>query len=210
MQESEKNAAVATGKENVHRSGHRFSEHERIDQETIAAFCQGDTKAFDIIYLTYRENIEDFLTRLTSSPGTAQEITQELFVYFWEHRASVDPKQNVKGFLFTMARNRAINYIKREKRLEGLPDSFDEQSGAASASPHEYIIAEETRLLLELAVLNMPEQRREVYTLSEEGYSYEQIAQKLGITQENARKHLSRARKDLKILRNLILFFSVI
>lgn len=188
----------------------RFKNNGHVTRETLEDLCAGIHQAYDIIYLTYKEKLEEFLSKLTGSRDAANEILQVIFVYLWEKRESINPDQSIKGYLFTAAKNEAIRYMKRNRQFSELPSGYENLEGNEGIAPDQDMIAEETRLMIEIAISNMPEQRRMVYKMSLDGFSYEQIAQKLKITQENARKHVSLARKDLDQMLYLIYFFMLL
>lgn len=183
---------------------YRYVSDGRVTKEVVIGLRNGDPEAFDIIYLTYKNIIEKFLERLTGSHDHAQEATQEIFVYLWEKHEKINPDQSIMGYLFRAARNEIYKSYRNISKYGDLPFNYDNDLNSVSLAPDEEIIAKETKLLLDIAVANMPEQRQAVYRLNEQGLSYEEIADKLNITKENARKHLSLARKDLTTLRNLI------
>lgn len=179
-----------------------------VDHHTIARLRAGNPEAFDVVYMTYKNAITAFLFRLTGSEDLAEEITQVVFVTLWEKRAYLDPDQSVKSYLYKIAKNEVLMQGRHSSKYSNLPDGYEEEYTInTSHAPDEEYIANETRLLFEIALNRMPEQRKQVYQLKQEGLSYEEIAERLNISQESARKHWSRARKDLEALRTVILLF---
>lgn len=176
-----------------------------VSHEVLTALRNGDHRAYDIVYLSYKDSLELFLTKLTGSHEDAREILQQIFIILWHRRESIDPTGNIKGYLFTIAKNTTLKFFEQRKRFRELTPFDDSLHLAENASADDAIIAEDTRLLLEIAVNNLPRQRREVYKLSFEGLSYDEIAARLDITPANARKHLSLARKQLSEVLRLIL-----
>lgn len=189
------------------KQSYRYVDEGRVTHEVVEGLRAGDSKAFEVVYLTYKNLISSFLEKLTGSRENAHDITQEIFIQLWENRSAIDPDKSMVAFLFRIARNKAYNLLRESYKFQQLPEDYEQILGVTVHAADEEMIAKETQLLVEIAVANMPEQRQAVYKLSEQGLSYEEIAVKLGITQENARKHLSLARKDLEILRSLILLF---
>ena len=182
----------------------------RVTREVLEALRGGDPAAFDIVYLTYKSNTLDFVTKLIHSREVAEDIMQEIFIGIWEQRGHIDPAAGIKRNIFVRARSRAIDHLRRNRKFAALPDDYEESEGRFSAAPDQTFIEKEMLLLLEIALEAMPPQRREVYRLNAGGMNHEQIAKELGITNENARKHLSRAKKDLSVLRSLAMFFLVL
>lgn len=187
----------------------RLADDGRVTREVVEDLRDGVAGAFDTVYLSYKDSVHSFVARLINSSEVAEEIAQEIFVYLWEKRATIDPDQSLKRFIFVMARNRAIDHIRKHRKTQAmeLPQEYADNVTSVDMAPDQSMLERELNLMLNLYLDNMPEQRRAVYRMSLEGFSNAQIAEKLGITPENVRQHLSRARRDLSALRSLVVFF---
>ena len=176
----------------------------------LEALREGDHDAFREVYLHYATPIRDFLALLTRSTDQAEEITQEVFVQVWEKRERINPSRSIKGYLYTIARNSALNLFEQQKvrsRYAASPLSRPEDYYASD----EILIADETRLLIEIAVSRMPEQRRRVFELSRhEELKSTEIAERLGISRHTVDNHLAAAKKDIRELLSLFLLLFVI
>lgn len=182
-------------------------QHEnKVTPEVVLAIRQGDEDAYRLAYYRYRNDLLQFLLRLTGSREESEDILQTVFIQLWENRERLDPDKNFKSYLFTICKNAALHYLRDSRRYEVsslLPD-IPYDSGEET---DQEMITRETRLLIEIAVSNMPENRKAVFTLYQEGLTYEEIADRLQMTQPNVRKHIMRARNDLRELLGLIAFF---
>lgn len=181
-----------------------------MNKLVVEALHNGSHEAYDIVYMTYYAALKEFLSRLIGSAEDGKELTQMTFITLWEKREQIDPEKSIKGYIFTIAKNTALKYLRERKKFPG--DSTDTGSLQLSNNftPADNIIAEDTRLLIELSVNNMPKQRQEVYKLIADGHSYEEVAAILSITPENARKHFSLARKNLNdVLKAFFLFLTL-
>lgn len=183
---------------------YNYIRDEQVTRDVMIALRDGNPQAFEIVYLTYAGLVENFIGRLTNSRENARDITHDIFISLWEKHERINPDQSIAAYLFQAARNRIYRHYHENKRFDILPEGYEEKMSLFDSAPDEEMIAKQTELLLRIAVDNMPEQRKAVFELSQQGFSYEEIATKLGITNENARKHLSLARKDLEILRTII------
>lgn len=158
--------------------------------------------------MCYIESLHGFLARLTGSAEDGEEIMQDVFVRLWENRANLNPAKNIKSYIFTIAKNAALFYLREKKQFLNLDYGFESMAGDYYVAD-ERMIAKDTQLLINIAVCNMPENRRRVFKLHQEGYSYEEIADMLHITQDNARQHVARARADVKDILAIISFFII-
>lgn len=177
----------------------------RSGDRTLAALRRGDHQAYHDIYYTYKESIEYFLLKLLRSEDQAAELTQNIFVNLWDRRETLDPTKSIKSFLFSVAKNSALNYFKHlrvhdryihhELYNEGLDyDSNDE------------MVARETSYLVEIAVSRMPAKRRKVFELSRyENLSNDEIARRLNMNKLTVASHLAQAMKEIREI--LALFY---
>jgi len=166
--------------------------------EKLIELRNGSHSAYREIYLTYKDSIRYFLQKLLGSADEAEDLTQTIFVNVWEKRDTLDPTKSIKSYLFSTARNSALNFFRHQKvhhrfiNNEMYQDELDYDSDEA-------MIAEETACLIEIAVSRMPKTRREVFTLSRvEGLSNDEIAQKLNMSKDTVYQHISQALRDIR------------
>ena len=173
-----------------------------INPVLMEAMCRGDKEAFESIYLHSVDNLIVFLKILLHNQQDAEEVVQDVFTYLWEHKESIDPKKNFKGYLYTMARNAAFMHIRRRRMGEKYYNHKMNATPDFVESPEDMVISNELRLLINIYVNNMPGQRRRVYELSRvKGKSDAEIASELNISITTVRTHL---RLTLGELRRLI------
>ena len=169
-----------------------------VSPEILHALRNGDHRAFQEIYLHYATPIKEFLTVLTRSEEDAREITQEIFVAIWEKHDQIDPQKSIKGYLYTIARNSALKLFERQKVRDKYVQANADASDDSIASD-ELMIAEETRLLIEIAISRMPAQRKKIFELNRnEGLKSSEIAEKLNLSRHTVDNHLAAAKKDIK------------
>ncbi len=182
---------------------------EGITEAILAAVRAGDPDAFRMVYLHYVTPLKEFLTILLRNEEEAKEITQDVFVKLWEKRADIDPGKNVKGLIYTVARNLAMNHFGHRKAIDNYT-AFARNQTLDYISSDEIVIARETELLIQIAVSRMPDQRRRVFVMSrEEGLSNDEIATRLDISKHTVDNHLAAAKKTLKTLLSLFLYLFV-
>jgi RNA polymerase sigma factor (sigma-70 family) len=147
---------------------------------------------YNLLVDQFSDRIYHFLIRILSDKEVASDLTQDTFMQLWNHRSNVDPEK-VKSWLFTTARNKALNYIKKNREIR-WEQSFEEIS---ENRPSELVF--EYRDFLEQGFkLLTPEQRSLVLLRDLEGYDYKEIAELSGIPQQHVKARLFRARKRLK------------
>lgn len=169
-----------------------------IDIDTLKALREGNHEAFETVFTTYYNKTKFFLYGYLKSEVEAEELAEDLFVNLWEKRESIDLDKSFNSYLHTIARNAALNFLKRKFLHAAYIDSSmtSEQYGSTS---EEDLIAKELGLLIDDIVERMPEQRRRIYILSKEkGFSNAEIAEQLNTTKRNVESQLSLALKEIR------------
>lgn len=162
-----------------------------------------DRRAFALLFQAFAPRIKAFLMRSGSDAGMAEEVTQEVMVTVWRRAETYDPAQaGAATWIFTIARNKRIDMIRREKRPQ-----VDPEDPALMPDPLEQaddrMEAAQSADRLRRAMATLPEEQREILRMAYfEDKPHSAIAQEcglpLGTVKSRLRLALSRLRKDLK------------
>lgn len=172
---------------------------EKTDKELYHEFLQGNKKSFEEIIIRHKDKIIYFLVRYVKNIDIAEDLAQDVFVYILIHKENYDFNYSLKTYLFTIAKSKALNYLKREKRIIAINenDIYDMQE------LEEKVFLNERKNNLKLAMQKLkPEYQNAVYLADIEELSYKEISQILNKTESGVKVLIHRARKSLeKILR---------
>ena len=181
-----------------------------MDITTIEALQNGDHKAFEEVFLTYFDKVKYLLTGLLRSESDAEELAQDIFVKLWINRQSIDPSKAFSTYIYTIARNTALNYLKHKLVEENFRNSLNDLDVEEADSSDEILFAKEISLLVEMTVCRMPIQRRKIYQMSrEKGISNNEIAEELGISKKTVENQISLALQEIKRVISAFLIFFV-
>jgi len=180
---------------------------KKIDRKKLEKLKEGDHQAFEEVFVTYFRNVKYFIFSFIKSEKDSEELAQDVFLKIWENYRSIDPEKSFDSYLYTITRNIVFNYLKH-KTVENSYNEYAYFSKSEFAhDPEKILYAKEIELLIEMAVEQMPERRREIYQLSRhKELSNEEISQVLGISKKTVENQLSLAMNELK---KVILFFSL-
>jgi RNA polymerase sigma-70 factor (ECF subfamily) len=176
---------------------------KEIEQYVIERACRGDREAFSEIYYLLKDSIFGFSYRMTTKRAIAEEITQEVFIFFIENPEKYYPNRGTLfSFLCGVARNKILNHLKKSgTRLETNnleSGQFENLTKRNGNSPFTELLSREVAGKIEEAIAGLPPFQREVLLLREvEDLSYEEIAE---ITETNVgvvKSRLYRARRSL-------------
>ena len=179
------------------------------DSLCLRELSEGSYEAFDTLYMRYSPIVEQFVLSLLKRKEEADDITQNIFLKIWENRSSMSGVHSFRAYLFKMVRNAVYDTFSRRKPTSGLQDSMELGDILRSEDMEGKISAKDLNMLMDMAVENMPDQRRRVFRMSRrDGLSHKEISMQLGISTKTVEYHMSKALAELrKIISFLILFF---
>lgn len=97
---------------------------EKTDKQLYKEFFNGNKKSFEELILRYKNSLIYFISRYTKNVDIAEDISQDVFVYLLLNKYKYNFKYPLKTFLFIIAKSKALNYLKREKKLIALDSSI--------------------------------------------------------------------------------------
>ncbi len=167
----------------------------KIDQELISRLREGDKTAFDFIYYQYSHKLFSFVYKILKSKADTEEVVQEVFVRIWENKNRLSDASLLNSYLFTIAYNQSISLIRKKisglKYLEHLKNASLLSSAPSQIDELEW---KELSTRLEHLIESLPERQKQVYLLHRnDGLTYLQIAERLGISVNTVENHMSRA-----------------
>ena len=174
--------------------------NDNISQELLNRLKNGDILAFDQIYELYSHKLFSFVLKILKNEDEADDIVQEVFVKIWESKHKLEDYKSLNSYIFTIAYNNSIDLIRKRinntKYLEHLRNSDSINVSPSIVSQIEF---NELNNRAEKLIANLPERQKQVYLLHrEEGLTYPQIAEKLGISKNTVENHMVKALKYLR------------
>lgn len=155
--------------------------------------------AFKQLYDRYKNRIYGYALTITHSTHAAEEITQELFIKLWTNRESLDNIDNIEHYIFTMARNRTLNYLRKAANDAQLLAHLRGAMVFANNEVEDYVIIDDYKAIVEKAINQLSPQRRMVFRLSRyEGLKMEEIAQQLHLSRNTVKNHLAAALRFIR------------
>lgn len=171
-----------------------------LDQALIKAARDGDKNAYGRLVLKYQKRVYRFVAALLGRTDTAEDMVQEAFVKGYLALNDFELGRPFYPWISTIARNLALNHIKRAEREKPISEinDFLYQLPDSSVSPLEQMIEKENDKRLLRAIMALPIQFRSVFILRMfEKMSYEEIARYLNISVGTVDSRLHRARERL-------------
>ena len=177
------------------------------DAALVARVVAGDETALGLVFDRYAALVFGLAQRVTRSAAAAEEITQEVFVFFWEHPDRFDPARGtLRAFLGSIAHRRAVDVVRRETRRSAREDRVAADPSiaddGASSDLADRAVAGDVAARVRAAVAELPADQREAIELAYfDGCTFREVAVRLGIPEGTAK---SRLRLALAKLANLL------
>ena len=151
-------------------------------------------KAFEDLMI-YKDSVFRICLGFSRDPWDAEELAQEVFLKAYRKIGSLDNSELSRGWLFKVARNTCLDYVKK-RRLRRMFQLKLNNPSVENNTPEKRIIQNEQFQILKRAVSQLSKRNREVFVLKEYGHlSYEEIALTLGIKKGTVMSRLNRARQ---------------
>jgi len=157
-----------------------------------------DAEAFKTVFAFYHEGIFNFVHYKLGNAAAAEDIVQDVFIKLWENRHLIKEERSLKSYLFTIANNLALNYIRHARVAMKFQQEFNEES-SLQESPQAALEKKEAHEKLLAGIAALPEKQRIVFMMSRiEQLSYQEIAERLDISIKTVESHIGNALKTLR------------
>ncbi|RAV31015.1 RNA polymerase sigma-70 factor [Sinomicrobium soli] len=169
------------------------------ENTAIHRLRKGDEKAFRWLFEVYYADIFLYSRSIVKTEEQAEEITQEVFLKVWLKRSEIVPDKSFRAFLFTIARHFCFNFLKKaaSDRLR-IADIFYVSQKTEKATDYD-LIDEEYMHMGRQAIARLPPKCRLIFNMSrEDGKSYRQISEELGISVNTVKFQMNIALKKIR------------
>src|SRR5579883_3394140 len=157
---------------------------------------------FTRLVLDHQRRIHRFIYGMVGTEQLAEDLTQEVFLLAFRALGRLPADANESAWLFTIARNRALQELRRRKILRWVPlhrpQSDEDDIHPESGKPLADVVADRDRL--RRATAQVPPKDLACLLLSIDGHSYQEVGQITGLTTSAVRARIFRARERLRAL----------
>ena len=164
---------------------------------TMADPLNTATENFDALYRSSARDLYAYVRTLLGDDASAEDVTALAFERAYRRRASFDPgRGSQRGWLFGIARNAALDELRRRRRSAPLLGELPDE---AAAAPDEEADLAVRRTTVRTALAALPARERELVALKfHGGLSNAELAALLGTTESNAGTRVHRAVAKLR------------
>ncbi len=183
---------------------------ESEDAMLVANACNGDADSFGKLVEKYESFVYRTIFYDIKSHEDAQDLAQEVFIKAYKALASFRSDSEFSTWLYRICKNTTYDYLRKNSKSKTIllsemssGDDNDREYEIADESgkfdPERTAISNETTNIVNQAIAALSEEHRNIIIMREiEGYSYDEIADFLGLEEGTVKSRLSRARNALK------------
>lgn len=159
---------------------------------------EGDEAALEALIQRHWTSLVRYALGFVGRLDAAEDIVQETFVRMWEARQRWNETGSVRGYLYTIVRNLCL-HERDGDRVHNQWASREQSRPRLSPTPEQVFQEREVLRTLEEVIGNLPDRRREVFTLAcLHGLSYQEVANALGIAVPTVANQMSAALDDIR------------
>ncbi len=167
---------------------------ETVDMvETSAELVERAISEYESPLIGYAKTIVHDLDR-------ARDVVQDTFIRLYQQDAG-KVSAGLKSWLFTVCRNRALDILRKEKRMVAMEDDVLLSRDSGEPSPYQTVADNERVELVKSYIERLPENQAVVILLKfEKGYTYQEISAQTGLSQGNVGFLIHTGMKRLRAL----------
>ncbi len=177
---------------------------EPTDEVLMMAYQHGETAALETLVRRYADPLLGYLTRMTSSRQSAEDVFQETFLRVHRKASSFRTSGRFKPWLYSIATHLAVDALRRREPTVSLEEKRDERNSLAERlpdpgrSPADAAALADQQTRVREAIATLPPRQRATLVLTYfEGQSYPEAAATLGCSVGTVKTQMSRALRAL-------------
>ncbi|WP_343745339.1 RNA polymerase sigma-70 factor [Chitinophaga sp.] len=153
---------------------------------------------FNQIFLATKDRMYQFVKKLTQDESDTKDIVQDCYVSLWQKINEIDTEKDILPLLFTYARNRVIDYLRKKTSRQQLLSEWPQEI-PGDVPPEQQLDYKERMTQLQLSINQLPSHRKKIFTMvKQDGFSHKEVARQLGISAATVKKQIGLSLKFLK------------
>jgi len=168
------------------------------DNELMEEVRNGRVEKLAVLFERHHVRLFNFLLRLTGNRNMSEDLVQEVFCRILKYRATYRGTSKFSLWMYQIARNTHIDYLRKKKDELPLDEQWDEAI-SRELTPSESVEQAHDIALVQEALSRLPLKKREILILSRfQNLKYREIAELLDCHIGTVKAHVHRAIKDLR------------
>jgi RNA polymerase sigma factor (sigma-70 family) len=164
------------------------------DEDLMLQVRNGEADMLGVLFDRYQAPLFNFYAKMTQDRVASEDLVQDVFLRILRYRQTYRPGTPFRTWMYQIARNARLDHVRKLK-----PETPLASEPAAPASPADPAQQKQETLLLQRALIQLPEDKREILILSRfQELKYEEIARLLGCEAGAVKVRVHRALQQLR------------
>jgi len=192
-----------------------IGDQDATDTTLVQLALQGDQQAFEALVSRYKQPLFDLIYHYVGEYYEAEDILQHVYLKLYLSLSTLEPNQNLRPWLFTVARNRCLDFLRHKRAFAGRLLFFSEVSANigdddvaifdmipdAASTPEELVEQRGLQREIRHAIQSLPQVYRSVvWLLYKEQLNYDEIGQILAMSASTIKTRFNRAKPYLRAI----------
>jgi len=172
---------------------------EPTDNNLMLAVKSGDAEPFALLFDRYQRRLFEFFYRFSGDSASSEDLVQEVFLRMLKYRNSFRADSDFRPWMYQIARSVRIDRFNAQREERSLPESAADTLQSRSSGPFQYLMNAERLSALQKALLELPEEKRELLILARfQELKYEEIGSLLEVGTGTIKVRVHRAMLELR------------
>ena len=164
----------------------------------VKALRKGDIASFDRLFDLYHKKVYLFARGILKSHEDAEYIVQEVFIKIWEKRNKLDEQLSFESYIFTISYNTSISLVRKKLKERSFINAWQKRMENETLVVNE-VYYKDLSDRVEKLIEKLPPRRKQVFLMSrEDGITYKEISERLGISVNTVENHVAASLKFLR------------
>ncbi|MBB6498382.1 RNA polymerase sigma factor [Pedobacter cryoconitis] len=160
---------------------------------------KGNEKSFRKLYDSYFHQVTAYVFKISKSDEVTVEIVQDVFLKLWQNREALTYVENIKGYIYSISRNRSIDYLRKLAKEVDLIKVLAAHHQQYDNNVDQKINANDLQLIIEQALYFLSDPKKKIFQMSKiDGMSHDEIAELMHLSKSTVKNHLSETLKYLR------------
>lgn len=170
------------------------------EKELLMQIAGGNEKAFRMLFGDYYERLFNYIFSFIKSRQITEELVMDVFLKIWMGRDIIPQIEKFDAFLFRVAHNKSIDFLRSVARDPKFQDLlWDQIQLTNNLQADSSILTHEYEIKLREAISLLSPQRKKVYQLSrEQDMTHDQIAAQLQLSKNTINNHIVEAQRFIR------------
>ena len=166
----------------------------------LAAATDWDQSEFEQTFLTHFARVVSVINRLVGERARAEELASEAFWKLYHQPVLPDSEGNVAGWLYRAATNLGIDELRARAKRKHYEEAAQRLASTADqpAGPLDDLLREEQRARVREILADLKPAQAQILTLRHSGFSYNELAEVLGVKRGSVGTMLIRAEAEFQ------------